>query len=420
MCTAGCAAPLRSPRAAGAGPGLRRAARPHARAALPALPRARLERMGRADPANAALDAALGVAGARLPRRPGAATFAARMGLYSFDAGTPLTAGSWRAARSGGAPPLQAARGGAGRERSAFALTRPPGHHAGAGLRRLLLPQQRRAGGADAARRRRRASPCSMSTTTTATARRRIFYERADVLTISIHGDPRTEYPFFLGHADERRGAGEGCNLNLPLPRGTGCRALDGRRSMQALDAVRAFRRAGAGGAARPGHLRGRPDLRLPPEERRLPARRRALASLALPTVFCFEGGYAVAEVGINAVNVLEGFQRPEEAPNLPVHALGAAHQRHEAVDADVAARQRHADALAGETRSRCASARPARRRPRARAPASSVRRRSASPPPPPGRAREHVLHVALITSKGCCPPPASAGRRRWCAAPRC
>ena len=43
------------------------------------------------------------------------------------------------------------------------------------------------------------------------------------MFTASIHGDPRTEYPFFLGHADERgAGEGEGFNLNLPLPRGTG------------------------------------------------------------------------------------------------------------------------------------------------------------------------------------------------------
>lgn len=43
------------------------------------------------------------------------------------------------------------------------------------------------------------------------------------MLTVSLHGDPRTEYPFYLGHADERgAGAGEGFNLNLALSRGTG------------------------------------------------------------------------------------------------------------------------------------------------------------------------------------------------------
>ena len=48
-----------------------------------------------------------------------------------------------------------------------------------------------------------------------------IFYERADVLVVSVHGDPRTEYPFYLGHADEGgAGPGLGFNLNLPLPAG--------------------------------------------------------------------------------------------------------------------------------------------------------------------------------------------------------
>ena len=49
-----------------------------------------------------------------------------------------------------------------------------------------------------------------------------IFYARGDVLFVSIHADPRTDYPFFWGHADETgEGEGEGATLNLPLPRGT-------------------------------------------------------------------------------------------------------------------------------------------------------------------------------------------------------
>ena len=49
-----------------------------------------------------------------------------------------------------------------------------------------------------------------------------IFYERGDVLTVSVHGDPLTEYPFFLATPTSGAGAGEGCNLNLPLAAGTG------------------------------------------------------------------------------------------------------------------------------------------------------------------------------------------------------
>ena len=65
-----------------------------------------------------------------------------------------------------------------------------------------------------------------------------IFYARGDVQVVNIHADPLVEYPYFLGHADERgAGEGEGFNLNLPLPHGTdfaawsaaletGCRAV--------------------------------------------------------------------------------------------------------------------------------------------------------------------------------------------------
>ena len=49
-----------------------------------------------------------------------------------------------------------------------------------------------------------------------------IFYARSDVLTVSVHGDPTTKYPFFLGDADGRgQGAGEGFKLNIPRACGT-------------------------------------------------------------------------------------------------------------------------------------------------------------------------------------------------------
>src|SRR5690606_38973947 len=68
-----------------------------------------------------------------------------------------------------------------------------------------------------------------------------IFYERADVLTVSIHGHPRFTYPYFSGYEDETgAGSGKGLNLNLPLPESIGgdvyARALE-----RALDRVRKF-----------------------------------------------------------------------------------------------------------------------------------------------------------------------------------
>jgi acetoin utilization deacetylase AcuC-like enzyme len=226
--------------------------------------------------------------------------FQAKLGLFSYDAGSPLTAGTWTAARTGVDCALAAAQAVAGGDRAAFALTRPPGHHAGvdffggycflnhaactaqwlrdAGLERVaVLDIDYHHGNGTQA----------------------IFYDRPDVFFASVHGDPRTEYPFYLGHADERgEGAGLGYNLNLPLPRGASF--ANWREAMaQALvvslgvdtfarDPVAGF------GLQSPDYLRVGEDL----------------ADAGLPTVFVFEGGYAVAEIGVNAVNVLDGFSQ--------------------------------------------------------------------------------------------------------------
>jgi acetoin utilization deacetylase AcuC-like enzyme len=136
-----------------------------------------------------------------------------------------------------------------------------------------------------------------------------IFYGRDDVLFISIHADPRSEYPFYLGHADETgEGAGEGYNMNIPLAPGstsaqwfaaleTACLKL----ASFAPDAlvvslgVDTF----AGDPLSKFALQSADFLRI--GER--------IAHAGLPTAFIFEGGYAVGEIGINVVNVLEGFE---------------------------------------------------------------------------------------------------------------
>jgi acetoin utilization deacetylase AcuC-like enzyme len=263
------------------------------------------------DPANAERDALPSVwpaPGMRFDVLP--ENFAARLGLFSFDAGTPLTAGSWAAARGGAACAIDAARTvSGGHVRAAFALSRPPGHHAGADFfggycflnNAALAAQTLRDGGAQ------RVAVLDIDYHH-GNGTQSIFYARPDVLTVSIHGDPRTEYPFFLGHADERgAGAGDGFNLNLPLPRGTGFtrwrEALrDGLNAVRALGAQALVVALGvdtfAGDPISGFELRSADYLQVGQD----------IASARLPTVFTFEGGYAVAEVGINTVNVLEGF----------------------------------------------------------------------------------------------------------------
>ncbi len=237
--------------------------------------------------------------------------FAARLGLFSFDSGSPLTAGTWAAARGGAACALAAAQTVAGGERSAFALTRPPGHHAGPDFLGGYCFLNNAAIAAQALRDAGHAKVAVLDVDYHhGNGTQTIFYERADVLTVSIHGDPATEYPFFLGHADERGAdAGTGFNLNLPLPRGTGLPAW-----RAALDtALRAVEGFGADALVVPMGLdtfEGDPISGFTLKTGDYAAVGAALAGAGLPTVFTFEGGYAVDEVGTNAVNLLEGFQR--------------------------------------------------------------------------------------------------------------
>ena len=267
------------------------------------------------DPANAARDALPSVwplpqaHAFRHDRVPENA--AARLGLFAFDSGTPLTAGTWRAARSGAACALGAAQAVLGAERAAFALTRPPGHHAGPGYFGGYCFLNNAAIAAQALRDGGHARVAVLDVDYHhGNGTQTIFYERADVLTLSIHGDPRTEYPFFLGHTDERgAGAGEGFNRNWPLPRGTGVAAWRAALD-EALQAVAGF---GASALVVPLGLdtfEGDPISGFTLRSGDYAGIGAALGALRLPTVFTFEGGYAVAEVGINTVNLLEGFER--------------------------------------------------------------------------------------------------------------
>jgi acetoin utilization deacetylase AcuC-like enzyme len=240
-------------------------------------------------------------------------SFAAKVGLYSFDAGTPFTAGTWVAARAGAHCALSAAERLVQGDRAAFALSRPPGHHAGADFfggycflnnaalaAQYLLDAGKGAGMAKVA--------VLDIDYHHGNGTQAIFYDRADVFFASIHGDPRTEYPFYLGHADEcGAGAGLGANLNLPLPRGTGFGVWS-----QALDtALQAIAKFGADAlvvSLGMDTFVGDPISGFTLETADYAAVGQRIAQAGLPTVFVFEGGYAVREVGVNAVNVLEGF----------------------------------------------------------------------------------------------------------------
>jgi acetoin utilization deacetylase AcuC-like enzyme len=237
-------------------------------------------------------------------------TIAGRIAHYSFDAAAPITAGTWEASYAAVQVALTAADFVAGGDRAAFALCRPPGHHAARGYcgGYCFLNNAAIAAQALLAKGLSRAAILDVDYHH-GNGTQSIFYERDDVLFVSIHADPYDEYPYFTGYVDETGGGrGAGCNLNLPLPLGSGAPEW-----FQAL----------ATGLER--IERHRPDVLIvshgvdtfdgdpisrfrlkTPDYVRLGER---IAGLGLPTLFVLEGGYALEAIADNVTNVLVGFE---------------------------------------------------------------------------------------------------------------
>ena len=235
--------------------------------------------------------------------------FAARMGLYSFDAGSPLTAGTWAATRGGADCALTAVDLMNAGEQSAFVLTRPPGHHAGRDFFGGYCFLNHAAIAAQALR----DSGCARVAILDVdyhhgNGTQDIFYARDDVFFASIHGDPMTEYPFYLGHTDETgTGVGAGFNLNLPLA--AGCPVATWFAALEhAIAQIEAFKPDALVVSLGVDTFEGDPISNFKLKTSDYPLLGERIARLKRPTLFAMEGGYAVAEIGDNVVGVLQGF----------------------------------------------------------------------------------------------------------------
>jgi acetoin utilization deacetylase AcuC-like enzyme len=236
--------------------------------------------------------------------------FIAQLGLFSMDNGTPLVAGTWAAAKAGADAAASAADAVAGGVPVAFCATRPPGHHAGADFMGGYCFLNNAAIAAQRLRDQGYARVAIIDVDYHhGNGTQSIFYERDDVLFVSVHGDPTTEYPFYLGHADERgAGAGLGFNVNFPLPAGTS--AADWFSALgTACNHIRNYRPDALVVSLGLDTYEGDPisTFRLQSSDFTHVGQR--LAQLGLPTVLVLEGGYATEALGLNAANVIEGFE---------------------------------------------------------------------------------------------------------------
>jgi len=245
-----------------------------------------------------------------LPQRSAAAH--RRLGAYCFDTATPIVAGTAVAARRAVDVALSTAQHVVDGEPLAYGLCRPPGHHAARGMlggycffnnAAIVAEWLRRAAGFG------RIAILDVDYHH-GNGTQQIFWERGDVLYVSLHADPDRAYPYYSGFAGEH-GADEGAGttLNLPLPAGTGIDPYAASLE-RGLDAIRAFD----------------PDAPLvlslgfdtfeadPIGDLGLRTADYAVIGdlvrgLGMPVIALQEGGYAIDAIGANAVSFLRGLR---------------------------------------------------------------------------------------------------------------
>ncbi len=231
-------------------------------------------------------------------------------GYYCIDTFTPLNRNAFLAAKRAVDCTLTAAAAVLDGQRFAYALVRPPGHHAerrvfggfcyfcNAGIAAEMLSRHGTVAILDIDYHH-------------GNGQQDIFYRRRDVLTISIHGHPRFAYPFFSGFEDETgEGDGVGFNINMPLPE-----QVDGERFREALaSALRRIRKfspafliVALGFDTGKGDPTGTWSLR--PAD--FAENARMIARLGLPTLIVQEGGYRTTSLGANARQFFLGLTEP-------------------------------------------------------------------------------------------------------------
>lgn len=232
-----------------------------------------------------------------------------RAGYYIADAASVLLEDSWRAILASAATVLDATRRVLDGDAAAYALCRPPGHHAYRDQACGYCFLNNAALAATLAREAGRRVAIIDVDVHHGNGTQGLFYERNDVQVISVHADPRAVYPWYSGYADERgAGPGEGFNLNLVVPEHSGDDVyLDAVRA--GIDAARKFGADFLVLALGLDASETDPFACMKVTTEGFRRMGEMLAGLRIPTVIEQEGGYPSPILGQNLTAFLEGFR---------------------------------------------------------------------------------------------------------------
>lgn len=233
-----------------------------------------------------------------------------KVSYYCLATETAITKGSWRAAQASCSVAQTAQRLVASGARAAFALCRPPGHHAAIDMyggycflnNAAITAQMFLDQGA------KRVAILDVDFHH-GNGTQDIFYGRDDVLFCSLHGAPEEAFPYFLGYKDETgQGKGEGFTVNYPMAPGT---AFDhwGQALDDAIARILAYGPDAVVVSLGVDTFKEDPISFFKLDSPDFLTMGARIAKLGLPTLFVMEGGYAIDAIGVNTVNVLDGFE---------------------------------------------------------------------------------------------------------------
>jgi acetoin utilization deacetylase AcuC-like enzyme len=242
----------------------------------------------------------------RHPPRP--TSLLGRAGYYMMDLSACIVEGTYEAARAAANCALSAAQAVKNGERSAFALCRPPGHHAGKDYAGGYCFINNASVAANWLSSKGKITlldidyHCGNGT-------QDIFYERDDVLTISIHADPNFEYPHFAGYAEERgEGKGLGFHHNFPFSADTDDAAYLNTLD-RALEFVHEFKPEYLVVSAGMDIYADDPLGKIKVSREGIREIGKRISALNLPTVIAMEGGYNNDALGRNIIGLLGEFR---------------------------------------------------------------------------------------------------------------
>lgn len=241
-------------------------------------------------------------------------------GYYCIDTFTPLNRNAYKAARHGVDCTLTAAKEILDGRRIAYALVRPPGHHAEKGAFGGFCYFNNAAIAAQYLRAYGRVAILDLDYHH-GNGQENIFYERSDIFTVSIHGHPQFAYPYFSGFEEDIGTAdGEGFNLNLPLPE-----TVSGEKYRKALalamERIKDFRPTFLVVALGLDPAKGDPTGTWSLAGKDFELNGKMIGAAGLPTLVVQEGGYRTRTLGTNALRFFSGISTSGFTPVLKKEA---------------------------------------------------------------------------------------------------